>query len=416
MPTFNDARVRHANDLPIAKTGKYVLYWMQMTRRLHENHALDYAIHCAITLKKPLVVYEGLKLNYPWANARHHTFILQGIRDNAATAEQLGINYWPFVETSHESGHGLVAKLAKYACLLVTDDYPAYMIPAQNRAISTKASVGVHLIDGNCLVPLSLLGPEVKAAAHLRPRIHRLFAEAWGHRAKAELDLPKALRTRVEPPFTLWHPGSGINAIADFVAGLPLDQTVPPIPDISGGTAAGREALATFVRDKLPHYAEARNAPDDPVETASSRLSPYLHYGHLAIQEVAEAVFDSIPNWTPLELNPIQKGKREGFYSRDANANGFLDEAITWRDVGYQWHYFRNADCEASGHAKTRSWEDSEKTPLFNFESFDFSPSGDKSLDSRAAGMGEGYAKQAPHRPPRPSLHPRSVRERQYAR
>jgi hypothetical protein len=28
-------------------------------------------------MKKPLVVYEGLRLDYPWASERHHRFVLE---------------------------------------------------------------------------------------------------------------------------------------------------------------------------------------------------------------------------------------------------------------------------------------------------------------------------------------------------
>jgi hypothetical protein len=34
-------------------------------------------------------------------------------------------------------------------------------------------------------------------------------------------------------------------------------------------------------------------------------------------------------------------GKRAGFFGDDKNANSFLDEALTWRDVGYVWHVHR---------------------------------------------------------------------------
>src|ERR1700753_2580637 len=100
---FNRARIRLANDRPVNTKGKYVLYWAQMFRRLHANHALDHALRLAAEHKKPLVVYEGLKLNYTWANSRHHTFILQGMRDNAVVVKKLGLSYWPFVETSATS-------------------------------------------------------------------------------------------------------------------------------------------------------------------------------------------------------------------------------------------------------------------------------------------------------------------------
>lgn len=372
MTRFTEARVRLANNRSPDPQGQYVLYWSQLVRRLHANHALDHALHLAARFRKPLVVYEGLKLNYPWANARHHTFILQGMRDNAAAAARLGISYWPFVETPGDRGRGLVRQLAARACVVVTDDYPAYIVPAQNRAVAATIDVPLVLVDSNSLVPLSLLGPPVGAAAHLRPRIHKLVAEAWRYRAASEPDIPSAARCRVDPPFSPWDPHQDI---AEFVAGLPLDHSVPPVLGVEGGTAAGRAALREFVTRKLPRYAAERNNPDDPRRSAASGLSAYLHYGHLSIQEVAEAVLGD--GWTPDEIDPTAAGRRDGFYCRDENVNSFLDEAVTWRDVGYHWHYGKNRACPRPG---TVSWQTG-PLPHFNFESFDFSPGGERTLD-----------------------------------
>ena len=77
---------------------------MQIYRRLERNHALDYALRCAEELGKPLVVYEGLRIDYPWASRRHHRFVLEGMQANAARAGELGLNYWPFVETGEGPG------------------------------------------------------------------------------------------------------------------------------------------------------------------------------------------------------------------------------------------------------------------------------------------------------------------------
>ncbi len=375
MTTFNDARVRMANERTVNRRGRYVLYWMQMFRRLHANHALDYAIHLANTLKKPLVIFEALKLHYPWASARHHTFILQGMRDNAVTAEAMDALYWPFVEPPAEPGHGLVKRLAAEACLIVTDDYPAYIVPAHNRAIAAKCEVPVHLVDGNSMVPLSRLGAMVGAAAHLRPRIHKQFAEAWANRAASKPVLPR--RVEIDPPFPLWNARQDLSA---FVASLSLDQSVPAVATDTGGSVAGWVCLKQFIEEKLPHYAEGRNQPDAPKRGAASQLSAYLHYGHLAIQEVVEAVLGN--DWTPEEIEP--RGGRADFFTRDSSVNSYLDEAITWRDVGYQWHYCRNVDSEVrSAESKNVSWLRSplKQSPMFNFESFDFSPGGERTLD-----------------------------------
>lgn len=367
MSTYNDARIRPGNDRPVNRAGGYVLYWMQMSRRLRANHALDYAVHWANQLKKPLVVYEGLKLNYPWASVRFHKFLLEGMRDNAAAAKHLGITYWPFVETPEYPGHGLVAKLCRDACLLVTDDYPQFIVPAQNRAVAAAVEIAVHLIDANSVVPLANLGKPVSAAAHLRPRIHKTFAEAWQHRAAAEPELSKEAHKSVDPHFELWKSPTDLTK---FLGTLPLDRTVAGVTH-EGGSDAGHRVLNQFATKKLRRYADERNEPDDPDYGACSGLSAYLHYGHIGIQEVCEAVLGS--SWTVDEINPQARG-RDDFYCRDKNVNSFLDEAITWRDVGYHWHYGMNMELRMDG-PKTKSWQsDRETMPSFNFETFDFSP------------------------------------------
>jgi deoxyribodipyrimidine photo-lyase len=197
--------------------------------------------------------------------------------------------------------------------------------------------IGFHVVDSNSMIPLGLLGSPVSAAAHLRPRIHRLFAEAWEHRASAEPDFSAASKTKIQPPFPLWNVRN-LPQLDAFLDELPLDKTVDSVRGVSGGCVAGRAVLDQFISKKLPDYSEGRNNPDDPDSTAASRLSPYMHYGHLSIQEIVERVLTHRGEWSPKEIDSTKKNKREGYYHRDPNVNSFLDEAITWRDVGYHWH------------------------------------------------------------------------------
>jgi deoxyribodipyrimidine photo-lyase len=334
MPTYNDARVRLHNDAKPNRNGSFVLYWMQAYRRFDHNHALDNAIFWARELKKPLVVYEGLRLDYPWSSARHHLFILEGMLDNQATAKSLGVNYWPFVETPEFNGAGLLRQIAESACLIVTDEYPAFIVPAQSAALAKRISIPLISVDGNSIVPLRNLGAAVSAAAHLRPRIHKAFIDAWANQASMEPDF-SGISKKIEPPFPTWNLGK--QSLAEFIQGLPIAQTVKAVQTIRGGTVAGKERLKRFIKKKLPNYAEGRNQPDDPEANAASGFSPYLHYGHLSIQEIVTATLESQSKWTPDQLTMSCRGKREGFFHADANINGFLDEAMTWRDVGYHW-------------------------------------------------------------------------------
>jgi deoxyribodipyrimidine photo-lyase len=319
--------------------GEYVLYWSQASRRLDHNHALDYAALCAKEHGRPLVIYEGLRLDYPWASARLHRFVLEGMRDNAEAAAARGLAYWPFVETPRQSGRGLVHRLAQRAVVVVTDDWPAFVVPGQTAALVRRASVPVFAVEGSSIVPLSLLGRPVSAAVHLRPRIHKAFAEAWAHRAAARVAIPPRTGANLEAPFDVWK-----GEIEDLLARLRFDAAVPPVPGTAGGTRAARARLRSFVKERLSGYAEARSRPASPLAGHASGLSPYLHFGHISIEEVAAAVLGANGRWSPAELRIQNRGKREGFFADDPDVNAFLDEALTWRDLGLHWHRMRGAD------------------------------------------------------------------------
>jgi deoxyribodipyrimidine photo-lyase len=336
----DDARVRRANDRPESARGDYVLYWMQIARRLDRNHALDHALAQARRLGKPLVAYEGLRLDYPWASVRLHRFILEGMQATAQAAARLGLTYWPWVERRPGEGRGLLAGLATRAALVVTDDFPCFIVPEQTGALAARVPVAVLAVDTSSVVPLSRLGPPVSAAAHLRPRIHRAFAEAWAHRAAARPRVSAAAARAVAPPFDI-APLDDLDALVDK---LPLDRSVPPVATKPGGGPAARRRLADFIAHRLSGTAERRSHPAPPDRAHQSGLSPYLHFGHIAIQEVVERVLASTGDWSPAVLNPEAVGRREGFFCRDPDVNSFLDEALTWRDLGLHWLRARSAD------------------------------------------------------------------------
>jgi deoxyribodipyrimidine photo-lyase len=144
----------------------------------------------------------------------------------------------------------------------------------------------------------------------------------------------------VKAHFDTWK----VENVAAFVDGLPLDPAVPPVSQTPGGSPAARARLRGFVKKRLRGYAEGRSKPQSPAEGHASGLSPYLHFGHVSIEEVVEAVLATGGKWSPGDLRLHNRGKREGFFGDDSDVNSFLDEALTWRDVGYQWHWSRRAD------------------------------------------------------------------------
>jgi deoxyribodipyrimidine photo-lyase len=115
-----------------------------------------------------------------------------------------------------------------------------------------------------------------------------------------------------------------------LVGKLPLDHSVAATP-LVGGATAGSKALAGFVADRLEHY-DDRNHPDAEV---TSGLSPYLHFGNVSPQQVFEAVV-AAEDWSPDLIGGKANGSREGWWGMSPAAEGFLDQVVTWRELGYR--------------------------------------------------------------------------------
>ncbi len=278
-------RVVRLNDKPVNSNARYVLYWMQMYKRVDNNHALIWAIRQANELNIPLVVYEGLKYYYPWASDRIHTFILEGVEEKRLVFEALGIRYVFYLQQDASSPKNTVAALAKDAALIVTDDFPCSIIPEHNRRIAERADIPVFVVDSNGIIPMSKFDKEEYAAYTIRPKINKLLDHYLKPLAEETIKVG-IIELEVDCPETIVT-GSDI---ARLVAECEIDHTVPPSAHYRGGSAAGRERLNRFVEEILPDYDKARSKPD---RDGSSRLSPYLHFGFLSSLEIALAVRDA---------------------------------------------------------------------------------------------------------------------------
>jgi deoxyribodipyrimidine photo-lyase len=255
---------------------------MQVFKRASHNHALNVAVRLANELGLPLVVYEGLKFYYPWASDRIHTFILEGVNEKRMEFARRGIRYLFYLQRNANDPRNTVAQLAAGAAALVTDDFPCFIVPEHNRRICEQVSIPVYAVDANGVIPLSAFSKEEFAARTIRPKIKRLLPEHLKPVPNAALTVRRP-RLKVDCPDTRFED----REIPRLVAACDIDHSVPPSPLYHGGTAAGRKRLQHFIKKILPRYAEMRN---EPSVDGTSRLSAYLHFGFLSVQEIALAV------------------------------------------------------------------------------------------------------------------------------
>ena len=308
---------------------------MIAARRTQWNFALDRGITWARELRKPLVVFEALRVDYPWASDRLHRFLLDGMADNLASFERSPVTYFPYVEPAVGAARGLLATLARSACIVITDEFPCFFLPRMVRTAAQQVDVALETVDGNGLLPLAAADRAYTAANHFRRFVQR---ELTNHvttlpaaRPLTRLDLPRLIQIP-DAVARRWRPASR-DMLEDpsALSPLPIDHQVPTVAT-RGGERAGQRQLHQFVRRRLIRYGDRRNHPDSDI---TSRLSPYLHFGHVSAHQIFSEVMRH-ERWSPQRVRSKRaSGAREGWWGVSASAETFLDQLVVWRELAY---------------------------------------------------------------------------------
>jgi len=162
-------RIRALNEARVQK-GKYVLYWMQASQRAECNHALEFAILKANELRQPLIVFFGITDQFPEANERHYTFMLEGLKEVKDSLKKRGIQ----MVILHESPEVGALRLATRASLAVVDRGYLRIQKAWRNDASKKIDCPLIQVESDVVVPVEEVSPrEEYSAATIRSRSRR---------------------------------------------------------------------------------------------------------------------------------------------------------------------------------------------------------------------------------------------------
>ena len=341
LNSIPEIRIRPGNSSPVREDGDFVLYWMIASRRTRWNFALDRTVEWAEKLRKPLAILEALRCGYPWASDRMHRFVLDGMAENACRLESTGALYYPYLEPVPDAGKGLLAALASHACVVVTDEFPCFFLPRMVASAARQVPVLLEVVDSNGLLPLRAAEQAFPTAFSFRrflqkelPRHLMEFPKAdalANARFPAAKPLPREITKR-------WPKASPrlLNSGVSVLAGISLDHGVPPV-ETRGGSTAAQKLLRNFLRNKLSTYAAARN---EPAQHATSELSPYLHFGHISAHQIFSEI-TAQQGWSPGHLAVRATGSRAGWWGAGQDMEAFLDQAVTWRELGFNFCHQR---------------------------------------------------------------------------
>ena len=312
LPAALKERTRLIGREGVNSDGEFVLYWMRTAIRSDENPALNAAVHFANRLGSPLLIYQGLSERYPFASDRHHTFILEAVRDVQRALAEKNIAHVLHVERPGHRGPHL-RTLGQRAAVVVSEDMPTEPLRSWTARLSRVICCSLFAVDTACVVPMQLVGKSYERAFAFRKATKKLYAERISvgpDDPQPKADSPSAFNLPFEPVNLL------SSDIASLVSQCEIDHSIGPVPHTTGGSVAGYQRWQDFKVTGLSTYDRRRN---NALIDGVSRMSPYLHYGIVAPTRIA----------------------REAAAEQSKGAEKFLDELLIWRELAYVFCHYR---------------------------------------------------------------------------
>jgi deoxyribodipyrimidine photo-lyase len=307
MSSIDPARVKRLTEGRPSE-GRYVLYWMQQSQRAVHNPALEHATARANTEGLPLLVVFGLTEDFPEANRRHYTFMLEGLRETRARLAEDGIQ----MVVRHGAPDDVALAYADDAALLVTDRGYLRHQRRWRARVAAEAPCPVVQVEGDVVVPVETVTDKAEYAARtIRPKIHEHLDRF--------LMLPPG--SAVERPSTALDVAEGLalDDVDAVVDDLSLADRVPPVRGLfCGGTSAAEDLVSDFRADQLAGYDDNRNQIQSH---AVSHMSKYLHFGQVS------------PVWLALQVQAAN--------APSDDIDSYLEELIVRRELAVNHVYFR---------------------------------------------------------------------------
>ena len=250
----------------------YVLYWMQSAIRSSYNHALEYAVHHANGKNLPLLVVFVLADRFLHAQQRQYSFLLQGLEDTRQQLQKRDIG----LSVLTGNPPAVIAELSCNAALTVTDRGYLNIHRHWYAQLKETSCSPVVQIETNVVVPVqTAYHKEAYSAGILRPKIQARWNDFLQDFPQLELKNTGVVDTDGQvdtaEPFTIMRQ-------------LNIHNLIPPSADFEGGESAAATRMETFFADRLAAFDQQRN---DPSLDATSKLSPYLHFGMISPVEIA---------------------------------------------------------------------------------------------------------------------------------
>ncbi|MCK7485047.1 MAG: deoxyribodipyrimidine photo-lyase [Bacillus subtilis] len=248
---------------------------------------------------------------YPNANRRHYTFMMEGIAELFPKLAAYGAT--PILRLGQPEK--VVASYFVDAADVVFDiGYTRIQREWRKQLYKTILEHHPYLnlwsAESDVVVPVREASDKTEYGAYtLRGKLHRKLAEYLVEPVLPSLSCQTTLDLASDFPVNEWR-----NAIATWH----FDATIRPVEETRGGREAALAKLEVFLSTKIARYPES----NDPSLDLGSQLSPYLHFGQLSSLEILLAL----------------KRRREAI--PQAAFDGFVEQLFIRRELAINFIFF----------------------------------------------------------------------------
>jgi deoxyribodipyrimidine photo-lyase len=308
MGAVDPGRLQPLNENSRREGGQYVLYWMQQSQRAVNNPALEYAIEQANEEDRPLLVVFGLMDDYPEANLRHYTFMLEGLQETQARLSERGIR----MIVRHGNPAEVALAYAEDATLLVSDRGYLRHQKRWRAHVAEDAPCHVVQVEGDVVVPVETVTDKAEYAARtIRPKIHEHLDRFLSLPEKVPVQQPSKGLDVAE--------GLSLDDISAVTDRLDLDQSVTSVSALyRGGRSEATGTLEAFLAQHLDGYDGNRNQIQSH---AVSHMSKYLHFGQIS------------PVWLAKQIQTAEGPKDD--------VESYIEELVVRRELAMNHVHFR---------------------------------------------------------------------------
>ncbi|MEM9444351.1 MAG: deoxyribodipyrimidine photo-lyase [Verrucomicrobiota bacterium] len=278
------------------------IHWFRRDLRLSDNPSLYHALNEHDTVL-PIFIFDPKILKAKDVGIPRIAYLLEALASLKKNLQYIGAELFILKGEPVQQLSGLF-KANRITALYYNKDYEPYALERDNivNQLCQKKEISCKVFEDLCIYPPNTI------------------LKKDGSPYTVFTPFSKALR-QLTPPKTLPRPQSiklpqkTQTSLKSSIPSLDELELRLEIPMISSGEKAANDALKSFLKKNIFHYASKRNSP---FEDTTSRLSPHLRFGTIS------------PRFIYLKVITL-KNQSSNYPSQIHELDTFVSELI-WRD------------------------------------------------------------------------------------